>query len=78
MNCLLEGVQGEVGQHRTTRSPAHDTPREGVDDKGDVHHASPGGYVGEIRGPELVRSLGSEDALYQTARSRTSAEYFVA
>jgi hypothetical protein len=68
---LLQRVEHEVGLHGTADPPAHDATREHIDDEGDVHEALPSRHVGEVRHPQLVRSLGVEvpvDAVQRTRR----------
>src|SRR5690606_32403069 len=64
-DCLLEGIEGEVAPERTRYAPPHDPAAEGIDDKGHVDEALPGGHIRQIRDPELVRTLGAEVPLHQ-------------
>ena len=50
----LERVQGQVGAQRPGSLPADQEAAEGVDDKGHINKAGPGGDVGEVGHPQLV------------------------
>src|SRR5207253_9542218 len=82
---LLQSIENQLGVHRARRTPADDAAREHVDREGHVPEAGPGGDVGEVRDPQLVRpacmelpidvierSHGSNTS--RTARSLTSGE----
>ena len=56
----LQGVEDEVGGHGGGHPPAHDQAGEDVDDEGHVGHARPGGDIGEVGDPQLVRTGGGE------------------
>src|SRR5690606_20879995 len=64
-DCLLESIEGEVAPERTRYAPPHDPAAEGIDDKGHVDKALPGGHIRQIRDPKLVRTLGGEVPLHQ-------------
>src|SRR5690606_5806314 len=64
-DSLLEGIEGEITPERTRHPPPHDTAAESIDDKGHIDEALPGGHIGEIRDPALVRALGGEVPLHQ-------------
>ena len=57
---LLQRIKHEVGAHRRADAPAYDAPGEHVDDEGHVNPALPGRDIGEVRHPQLVRTLGPE------------------
>src|SRR5664279_2570409 len=68
---LFQGVEYEVRSHRTADPPAHDAPGEHIDHEGHVQPALPSRHIGEIRNPQLVRSLGPElamDVIQRTGR----------
>ena len=46
-----EGIEDEVGGHRTAHAPADDAPCEHVHDEGHVQPALPGRDIGEVRHP---------------------------
>ena len=60
MQRLLQGIEDQLGLHRTRHPPADDPAREGVDDERDIDEPCPSGDVGEFREPELVRRRGEE------------------
>ena len=66
---LLQGVEGQVAAQRARNPPANDRAGEHVDDEGDVDEPRPGGDVGQVRHPELVRALRPELALHQVWRA---------
>ena len=70
MQRLLERIEHQLRAHRGVRTPADDPPREHVDDERDVHEAIPRRDVGEVRDPELIRSLRHDVPLHQVIRSR--------
>ena len=63
MQGLLQGIEHEVGVHRTTDPPADDAPGEHVDHEGYIQPALLGRDAGEIQNPELVGPIGLELAL---------------
>ncbi len=65
---LLERIEHEVGRQRRGDPPADDAPREDVDHERDVHEAAPGGDVGEVRHPELIRPRRGEVAIDEIGR----------
>ena len=68
---LPQRVEHEVGLYRAVDSPADDVSGKDIDDEGHVHEALPGRDLGEIRNPQLVRSLGLEvpvDLIQRTRR----------
>jgi hypothetical protein len=67
---LLQRIEHEVGPHRTTHPPAHDTTGEHVDDEGHVQPALPGRDIREVAGPQLVRPLGPELPVDPVQRTR--------
>src|SRR5690606_37442026 len=60
--------EGEIAAERGRDTPAHDAATERIDHKGHVDEATPCGHIGEIRDPQLVRSLGAEVPLHQVQR----------
>jgi hypothetical protein len=66
---LLEGVQDEAGVGGAADAPADDPPGVGVDHKGDVDEARPGGDVGEIRQPQPVGRRRVELAVHMVERA---------
>jgi len=48
---LLQSVQHEAGMSRAGDTPADDTPRKDVDDKGDIDETGPRHDVGKIGHP---------------------------
>ncbi|MNX85066.1 hypothetical protein D3C86_1168920 [compost metagenome] len=73
VQCLLQGIEHEIGVHGTADPPTNDAPGEHVDDEGHVQPALPGRDVGEIGNPKLIGSVGLElsiDAIKRTRRSR--------
>ena len=68
---LLERVQDEVGAQRRRDPPADDPPGEDVDDERDVDEATPGGDVGKVGDPELIRPGRGEAPLDQIGRPRS-------
>lgn len=69
MHGLLERIEYQVRLHRSAHAPTHDHAREHIDDEGDVHEAAPGGDVGEVCDPQLIRSLGHELPLHKVGRT---------
>ena len=67
---LLQGIEDEVGLHRTADPPTDDAPREDIDHEGHVHEALPGRDVGEVRHPQLVRPIGLELPVHPIQRAR--------
>ncbi len=65
VQCLLKCIEVEVGAHRRRYPPAHDAPREHIDDEGDVDEATPRGHVREVGDPELNRALRAKRTVYQ-------------
>ena len=65
----VEGGQCQVGAQVGGRAPAHDAAGVDVDYEGHVAEAHPGGDVGEIGDPQLVRTLGPEAALHEVLSS---------
>ena len=52
----VEGVQDELGPLAGGGGPAHDRPGEHVNDERDVDDPGPGGDIGEVGHPPLVRA----------------------
>ena len=57
---LLQGIKNKVRLHVAADSPAHDKPREHIDNKGHICKALPGRDKGEVSHPELVGALCGE------------------
>src|SRR5687768_9915861 len=53
-DCLLQGIQDEIGAHGSGHAPADDAPREDVDHECGVDEARPGCHVGKVGDPELI------------------------
>ena len=64
----VQGVQDQFGAQVGSHGPAHDPPREGIQDHGDVEPAFVGGLLGDVGDPELVRRRWGEGALHQIRR----------
>lgn len=52
VQSLLEGIEDEPGMGSPPDAPADGARRVGVDDRGDVDNALPGGGPGDIRSPQ--------------------------
>lgn len=68
---LLQGVQRQIGPERAGDPSADDPARKGVDYEGPIDEAPPGGHVGEVRDPELVRTLRAEVPVHQVPGARS-------
>src|SRR5687767_5798253 len=62
---LLQRVEHEVGAQRTGHPPAHDAPREDVDDERHIDESAPRRDVREVRDPELIRARGHELSIHE-------------
>ena len=69
---LLQRVEHEVRRRAAADAPAHDPPRVGVDDEGDVDEALPGGDVGEVADPQPIRRGRVELPPHAVQRARCS------
>jgi hypothetical protein len=73
----LEGIDDQLGMVVVGNGPAHDAPREDVEDGGAVDLALPGRALGDVGASQLVGPLGGEAALGEIIivdrRSRTVA-----
>ena len=67
---LLQRIQNEIGAYRTTDAPADDPAGKDTDDEGDIDKTCPGGNVGEIRDPELIRPVCLELPIDPIQRTR--------
>src|SRR5471032_1214067 len=67
---LFQGIQDEVGAHRTADAPGYDAPRKHINHKGHIDKALPGRDVGEVGHPELIGSLCLELAMDPVQRAR--------
>lgn len=61
----VEGIQGQIGAQGGGDLPAQHDPGEHVQDERDVDPAGMRADVGQVRHPQLVRSLGDELPLDQ-------------
>src|SRR5690606_1480537 len=69
---LFQCIEHEVGAHGIADAPTDNSAREDIDDKGDVQPSLPGRDVGEVRHPQLVRSIRTElpiDLVERTGRT---------
>ena len=62
-HCLVERFEDQIDTHVIGGSPPDDPAREQVHDCSEIEPALPGPHVGDVRGPDLVGSLGREVAL---------------
>jgi hypothetical protein len=67
---LLQGIQNKVCLHVATDPPAHDEPREHIDNKGHIRKPLPGRDKGKVSHPELVGALCGEVAVDPIQRVR--------
>src|SRR5690625_3282 len=67
---LFQRIQDEVSARRTRHLPADDAPGVDIDDEGHVGNALPGGYVREVRYPQLVGPIGAKLPIHQILRTR--------
>jgi hypothetical protein len=65
----LEGVQDQIGGHRLGGPPAGDHPGVHIDAKRHIDKPDPGGDIGEIDHPQLIRPLRLELPLHQILRA---------
>jgi hypothetical protein len=73
---LIQSIKDEVRSHRTADAPADDSSGEDIDDEGRVPPALRGRDAGEVRDPELDRTLGPElpvDLVQRTRRLAVAA-----
>jgi hypothetical protein len=61
----LQGVEDQLGPHGGGGLPAQDAAGERVDHERHIHGAGPGGHVGEVRHPQLVRPQRGEVSVDQ-------------
>ncbi len=66
----LKRRDGEVAAEMILHRPADHAPREQVDDDRKVQPALPRSDVGDIGGPDLIRSARRELTLHQISRYR--------
>ena len=64
IECLFEGVEAKLCVQRVRDAPAHDTPRIGIDDKGNVDEAAPGRHIGRLRHPQRIRLASLEHPVH--------------
>src|SRR6185437_10382404 len=64
MESLLQGIQHQIRLHGSTDAPAHNGAGEYVDHEGDVYESRPGGHVGEIANPQLIRPRRCKASLH--------------
>lgn len=67
---LLQGIKNKVCLHVAANAPAHDTPREHIDNKGNIRKALPGRDKSEVSHPELVGALCGEVTIDPIQRVR--------
>lgn len=67
---LFQGIQDEVGAHRTADAPSNDASCKDINHKGHIDKALPGRDVGEIGHPELIGPLCLELAMDRIQRAR--------
>src|SRR5471032_15261 len=67
---LFQGIQDEVGAHRTADAPGYDAPRKHINHKSHIDKALPGRDVGEVGHPELIGSLCLELTMDPVQRAR--------
>ncbi len=67
---LLQRVEHEAGVRRPAHPPADNAPGIGIDHKGHIDEAHPGGDVGEVRDPEHVRARRLELPVDAIERAR--------
>ena len=61
----LQGVEDELGAEMRRHGPADDPATPGVQHDGQVEEAGPGGDLGDVGDPELIRPFRHEGALHQ-------------
>jgi len=69
----LKGVEREIAAQRAGHPPTDDPPGEHVRDEGDVYESVPGGHVGDVGHPELVRARGPGVALHKICWPKRTA-----
>jgi hypothetical protein len=69
MKRLLQRVEDKARRSGTAGPPAHDPSGVDVDDERDINEAAPGGDIGEIGHPELVRPVGGELPIHLVQRT---------
>jgi len=67
---LLERIEHEARMRAARHPPADDAAGIGVDDKGDIDEAGPGGDIGEIGHPQRIRARRLELAIDVVERAR--------
>jgi hypothetical protein len=70
VDCLLEGVESQIGPEGPRHPPADKGTGEDVDEECNVGEARPGRDVRDARDPELVRSARAKLAMNEIARPR--------
>lgn len=66
---LLECIEDQIRSHRRAHAPADEHARKHIDHERDVNEAAPGGDVGEVRNPQLVRLCCHELPFHQVRGS---------
>ena len=61
IQCLLQGVDAEVGGERIGYPPAQDLSCGPVDHRHQIHKAPGHGHEGNVGGPDLVRAVDTQD-----------------
>ena len=69
MKRLLQCVEDKARRSGAAGPPAHDPSGVDVDDERDINEAAPGGDIGEIGRPELVRPVGGELPIHLVQRT---------
>jgi len=64
----VQGVQDQLGPQVGGHRPAHDRPREGIEDHREIEPAFVGALLGDVGHPEPVRRWWGEGALDQIRR----------
>ena len=69
MKRLLQRVEDKARRSGAAGPPAHDPSGIDVDDERDINKAAPGGDIGEIGHPELVRPVSGELPIHLVQRT---------
>ena len=69
VECLLQGVENEVGVRRLRHAPADNPAGERVDDESHINEAAPGGDMSKIADPQGVRPRRLELSVHQVQRT---------
>ena len=63
-DCLLQCVEHELCLHRGRGTPADNTTRKHIDHEGNVDRPGPRLHIGEVRNPQLVRTVCHEQPVH--------------